>query len=144
MTEAALLRAVADDPHDVLTRSAYADWLEEQGDARAAFLRLQLALPSMPLGTPDNTRAQQRLRELRRGCTEDWLRLVEPLTLLGELSVRAGKTLQGRGVTTLSELHGMTWGEVLWRKAFGETSRRELAEKLAGLGLSLVDGRGGE
>ncbi len=139
MTEAALLRAVADDPHDVLTRSAYADWLEEQGDARAAFLRLQLALPSMPLGTPDNTRAQQRLRELRRGYTEDWLRLVEPLELLGELSLRTRSVVRHLHVTTLGDLHGRT-AEVVATHGFSEMPLRELRERLAALGLGLEDG----
>ncbi len=37
--EAALVRAILSDPHDGLTRSAYADWLEEQGKPRHAELQ---------------------------------------------------------------------------------------------------------
>lgn len=40
----AFLHAIADKPADDATRLAYADWLEERGDPRADFLRVQCAL----------------------------------------------------------------------------------------------------
>src|SRR5262245_30534501 len=39
MTEKALLQAIADHPYDIAPRLAYADWLEERGDARAEEVR---------------------------------------------------------------------------------------------------------
>ena len=45
MTDAGtLLRAVLAQPEDEAVRLVYADWLEEQGDPRAEFIRLQIAL----------------------------------------------------------------------------------------------------
>src|SRR5690242_18256365 len=42
MTDDVFLDALAADPLDDVTRAVYADWLEERGDARAAFLRAEL------------------------------------------------------------------------------------------------------
>ncbi|MBY0457520.1 MAG: TIGR02996 domain-containing protein [Gemmataceae bacterium] len=45
--KAALVRAIADDPGDDTVRLAFADWLDEHGDAadraRAEFIRVQIA-----------------------------------------------------------------------------------------------------
>ncbi|MBY0232279.1 MAG: TIGR02996 domain-containing protein [Gemmataceae bacterium] len=41
--EEAFLDRLAEDPLDGLTRSVYADWLEDRGDERAAFLRAEAA-----------------------------------------------------------------------------------------------------
>jgi uncharacterized protein (TIGR02996 family) len=38
--EAAFLRAIADAPEDDATRLVYADWLEERGDPRSAYVRV--------------------------------------------------------------------------------------------------------
>ena len=46
--EDAFLAALEADPGDALTRSVYADWLEERGDARVAFLRLDEAAQDAP------------------------------------------------------------------------------------------------
>jgi uncharacterized protein (TIGR02996 family) len=52
-SDESFLRAIADDPDDDAVRLVYADWLEEHGDpARAAFIRLQCALTTMPEGNP--------------------------------------------------------------------------------------------
>jgi uncharacterized protein (TIGR02996 family) len=42
--EAAFLRAVCEQPDDDSPRLVYADWLDEQGDPRGEFIRLQLKL----------------------------------------------------------------------------------------------------
>jgi uncharacterized protein (TIGR02996 family) len=42
--EAGFLDALGRDPADDVTRAVYADWLEERGDGRAAFLRAEIAL----------------------------------------------------------------------------------------------------
>ena len=73
MSEPALLRALEAAPHDDLTRSAYADWLEERGDARAEFLRLQLALKTIPSGPrttprPRTASASCGVAALPTGC----------------------------------------------------------------------------
>src|SRR5579859_6164594 len=52
-----LLQAILDDPEDTHLRLVYADWLEEQGDPRAEFIRVQCALE-------DLSRDDERRREL--------------------------------------------------------------------------------
>src|SRR5262245_43277645 len=64
--EEALLRAIREDRNDDTIRQVYADWLEERGDPRAEFLRLQ---PHWP-------RNCARLWELRQQLDRAWLTLV--------------------------------------------------------------------
>ncbi|MGL4549892.1 MAG: TIGR02996 domain-containing protein, partial [Gemmataceae bacterium] len=67
--ESAFLRAIADDPDDLVSRRVYADWLEEQPDAarheRAEFLRLQFARAAGALAA-----RQRELLERHRGAWE--------------------------------------------------------------------------
>jgi uncharacterized protein (TIGR02996 family) len=49
--EADLLRAIRDDPDDDAPRLIYADWLEERGDPRAEFIRIQCELARLPAPT---------------------------------------------------------------------------------------------
>ena len=73
--EAALLRAVADAPEDDAPRLVYADWLEEHGQqARAQFIRLQLARAALEDHDPRAQELQERCRELtaQRGTEERW------------------------------------------------------------------------
>jgi uncharacterized protein (TIGR02996 family) len=48
--EAGFIDALGRDPADDVTRAVYADWLEEGGDGRAAFLRAEIALSQRPDG----------------------------------------------------------------------------------------------
>lgn len=60
-TEAGLLRAIAQDHAENTPRLAYADWLDENGDApRAAFIRVQCELAA---DVSDERRAELRQRE---------------------------------------------------------------------------------
>ncbi len=45
--DAAFTAALVADPNDDATRLVYADWLEERGDVRGEFLRLQHQLASV-------------------------------------------------------------------------------------------------
>src|SRR5438477_12296826 len=79
-TAADFLMAILADPDADAPRLAYADWLEEDGDAdRAEFIRVQCALASMP----ENERAFHPLRpreaELLREHGETWLRPIRDL-----------------------------------------------------------------
>ncbi len=67
------LSAILGSPTDQALRLVYADWLEERGDPRGEFLRIQCQLDnSPPIG--DHYRAlQARAEELRALCPANWL-----------------------------------------------------------------------
>ena len=61
--EAGFLRAIRDNPEDELARLVYADWLDERGDIRGEYLRLEHQLSQIPL----------RLNQLRKQINPVWL-----------------------------------------------------------------------
>ncbi len=70
--EDALFQAVLENPHDDAPRLVYADWLEEQGDERGAFIRVQCELAA---GVDDEQRAsilRRREQTLLRQHGEAW------------------------------------------------------------------------
>src|SRR5262245_57224775 len=74
MTDArGLWQAILDDPDDVGLRLVYADLLEEQGDPRAEFIRVQCALEE--LGEHDEARPELEAREQQLLAThlKEWL-----------------------------------------------------------------------
>jgi uncharacterized protein (TIGR02996 family) len=93
-TEQALLRAIGTDPGDATAWLALADWLEEQGEARAEVLRLWLALrrePEGPLRPEREERVQALLASGVRPCGPE---VVNSLGVRLAL-VPAGKFLMG-------------------------------------------------
>src|SRR4051794_11768320 len=52
MDEPAFLRAILNDPTDDLARLGYADWLDERGDPRGAWLRAAAAALAGPTPAP--------------------------------------------------------------------------------------------
>jgi uncharacterized protein (TIGR02996 family) len=69
--EAPFLSAIKANPDDAVARLVYADWLEERGDARSEFLRLQV----------ESDRMRGRLHELRQQLDPRWLATVVPREL---------------------------------------------------------------
>jgi uncharacterized protein (TIGR02996 family) len=65
-TEAGFLQAIQENPNDPAPRLVYADWLEERGDVRGEFLRLEHQLTQIP----------QRLAQLRAQIDPEWLAAV--------------------------------------------------------------------
>ncbi len=74
--DSSFLRALLASPDDSDLRLVYADWLEEGGDPRGTFLRLEVALhQTKPRErTPE---MWERLHQARRGLDARWLALVE-------------------------------------------------------------------
>lgn len=64
--EAGFLHAIQENLEDDTARLAYADWLEERGDIRGEYLRLEHQLAQISL----------RLGQLREQIDQDWLRNV--------------------------------------------------------------------
>jgi uncharacterized protein (TIGR02996 family) len=81
MYEQSFLKAIEEHPEDETMRLVYADWLEEQGDIRGEFLRLEVLLAK--LGTDDTRyeKLQARFRELTVGLDGHWLKAVNRATL---------------------------------------------------------------
>lgn len=73
MEEAPFLRALVEQPTDETVRLVYADWLEERGDVRGEYLRLEYQLSLLPPGDPQAADKDVRLRELLVGMDSQWL-----------------------------------------------------------------------
>jgi uncharacterized protein (TIGR02996 family) len=76
----AFLQAILENPDDDTPRLIYADYLDEHGDPdRAEFIRVQVALATLP---PDDSRRGQlgdRERQLLVEHREEWLGPLRPL-----------------------------------------------------------------
>jgi uncharacterized protein (TIGR02996 family) len=89
--EAAFLKAIEANPKDMATRLVYADWLEERGDSRGEFLRLEA----------EAQRIESRLQALRQRLDPHWLKVVSLHQLrygLGhnlhcDLQLQSGRTI---------------------------------------------------
>jgi uncharacterized protein (TIGR02996 family) len=89
--EEKLLSAIQSHPEDAATRLIYADWLEEHGDPRAEFLRLEI----------EQERLHARWCALRQGLGPDWLaavssqqlRYASAYHLHCKLSLRSGRRI---------------------------------------------------
>ena len=69
----AFLEAIRDDLGDDLHRLAWADWLEEHGQAeRAAFVRAQLRLERLPEGDPERDALEDEADDLLEGHDAAW------------------------------------------------------------------------
>src|SRR5436305_319054 len=94
--ESGFLQALLDDPDDQAARLIFADWLDERGDPRGAFLRVQTALAAC---VPDLARRTELQTKER-----DWLGRHEGLLLPGPLRplCRTCRYEGGLGVIALS------------------------------------------
>src|SRR6516162_10276737 len=63
--EQAFVQAILANLTDDGPRLVYADWLEERGDPRGEFLRLQTALTRMPRKDKQQARFRKHLKQLR-------------------------------------------------------------------------------
>jgi uncharacterized protein (TIGR02996 family) len=72
------LTAIQAAPTDETLCLVYADWLEERGDCRGDFLRLQVLLRSLDPDHLQRRGAEQRISQLRSKIDTEWLTLIEP------------------------------------------------------------------
>jgi uncharacterized protein (TIGR02996 family) len=71
--QAAFLAAIRDNPDDDASRLIFADWLEEQGDPRGEFLRVQCMLAGMDGDDPRRAELQRHEAELLHQHSQNWL-----------------------------------------------------------------------
>jgi len=67
------LREIEQSPIDDMPRLIYADWLEEHGDERADYLRLECELHRLKQLTPQFIEVSESLRAMREGFDPQWL-----------------------------------------------------------------------
>jgi uncharacterized protein (TIGR02996 family) len=70
--EAAFLRMTAAAPDDDAPRLIFADWLEECGDPRGSFIRVQCALATLPADDPRRPDLEQAERHLLAAHAAGW------------------------------------------------------------------------
>jgi uncharacterized protein (TIGR02996 family) len=68
----AFIDAIAEDPDDDTARLVYADWLDERGDPRAEYLRLEVEHGKVG-NKRDRRRIKARLHELARKLEPRWV-----------------------------------------------------------------------
>jgi uncharacterized protein (TIGR02996 family) len=71
--EEPFIRQIVANPSDDSLRIVYADWLEERGDPRGEFLRIQTALTRMPRKDKRFVSFRKRLKALRPSVDAEWL-----------------------------------------------------------------------
>jgi uncharacterized protein (TIGR02996 family) len=77
--EQAFLQEIEKNPNDDTSRLVYADWLDERGDPRAAYLRAEVTLAAVDPKSPDADEPRRRLMDARAGADPPWLgRLEQP------------------------------------------------------------------
>jgi uncharacterized protein (TIGR02996 family) len=114
--EEALLAAIEQDPDDDATRLVYADWLEEQGDIRGEYLRLEHQLRTIPA----------RLEELRARIDPGWLGRVGARRRLVLVSYDLSQKIAV--IRLIREITGMGLAEA---KALSEAQRPAIKDGLA-------------
>jgi uncharacterized protein (TIGR02996 family) len=77
----ALEEALTADPDELAGHMAYADWLQEQGDPRGEFIRLQLDLERADLPGGERKALQGREDTLLRAHGREWLGSLAPFLL---------------------------------------------------------------
>lgn len=98
----AFLQAILENPDDDTPRLIYADWLEERGDPRGEFIRIQCQLAVMSADDERRSLLEQHERELLARHQYRWLRELRPLVsgwtfrrgFLDAISVPAATYLQ--------------------------------------------------
>lgn len=100
--ERAFLRAIRAEPHDDALRLIYADWLDERGDPRGEFIRIQCALAKLPINDPLQAELTSREQTLRDEHEVEWSRPLHGLVsgwefvrgILESVSLSAGAFLE--------------------------------------------------
>jgi uncharacterized protein (TIGR02996 family) len=76
MDESTFLAAIAESWEDDAPRLVFADWLDERGDVRAEFLRLECQLAHLPAEDERRRELLDRFRQIGRGLGRHWLHSV--------------------------------------------------------------------
>src|SRR5262249_32543151 len=99
----ALEAALVEDPDDLATHRAYADYLQEQGDPRGEFIQVQLALEDPTRTIEERRELERRERELLAEYEREWLgvladELLEPVEESSESHTKSARPYEIRFV----------------------------------------------
>src|SRR5262245_6472059 len=72
MHTGSFLRAITESPADDAPRLVYADWLEERGDPRGTFIRVQCALAALPADDARRPDLEESERRLSAAHAAEW------------------------------------------------------------------------
>lgn len=81
--DAAFVEEIRRHPHDATPRLIYADFLEDQGDPRGEFIRVQCELDALPPGSPQRGTLFDREQELLDRHADEWLWMLRDLGVDG-------------------------------------------------------------
>jgi uncharacterized protein (TIGR02996 family) len=93
--EAAFLAEIVTGPDGATALSVYADWLEERGDPRAEFLRLEMLARQLAGAGREYEAANKRLTKLRRTLDTRWLATVAVPEEIARLKRRLASCFPG-------------------------------------------------
>ena len=74
--EKPFLDEIRADPHDDAARLIYADWLEERGDPRAEYLRLEVEYRDAKQRNLPSRRIRRRLQHISKSIDRGWLAML--------------------------------------------------------------------
>lgn len=86
----ALEAALVENPEDLATHYAYADYLQEQGDPRGEFIQVQLALEDPQRSEAERRKLQARSDELLNEHEREWLGILADDLLANGEGLRRG------------------------------------------------------
>jgi uncharacterized protein (TIGR02996 family) len=66
------VKAIIEEPDDDALRLIYADWLEERGDPRGAFIRAQCRLATLEPDAPERTTLEEEESDLLKRHQDEW------------------------------------------------------------------------
>src|SRR5262249_10870850 len=69
----AFIEAIVESPDDDGLRLIYADWLDERGDPRGEFIRVQVQLARLPEDDPRQEELEARASELLEEHKDEWV-----------------------------------------------------------------------
>jgi uncharacterized protein (TIGR02996 family) len=113
--EAPFIQSIQADPRAATPRLVYADWLEEQGDPRSEYLRLEVQLSKCKRTGAKAKQLRRQMLELRPQIDELWLAEFEqPGMMLANLTLSEA-AWTGMEMTEYRECNG-TYGTCLYSR----------------------------
>ena len=126
----AFLKEITANPEDLTPRLVYADWLDEQGDPRGEFIRVQCELATLDETDDRYPALLRRERELLAEHRSEWLRPLKPYIRSGTFRCGFVERVRVRLSTFLSEGEQLSRMTPLRTVAFTSASGHQVLPQL--------------